>query len=123
MLIRYKKSFKKIAMGLLSYMPHEKELKTLQETIDCYEGDEHRQLFLWKSGDDLVAVAGIYVEEEQATLMHIAVNPSFRNEGIGTEMVLALEKLYKDCSFGPNESTKRFYENAKRKAGHVTSES
>lgn len=27
MLIRYKKSFEKIAMGLLSFMPNEKDLK------------------------------------------------------------------------------------------------
>jgi len=29
MLIRYKKSFEKIAMGLLSFMPEEKDLKKI----------------------------------------------------------------------------------------------
>lgn len=48
MLIRYKKSFEKIAMGLLSFMPNEKDLKQLQQTIKDYETDTDRQLFLWK---------------------------------------------------------------------------
>lgn len=50
MLIRYKKSFEKIAMGLLSFMPNEKDLKQLQQTIKDYETDTDRQLFLWKRG-------------------------------------------------------------------------
>ena len=29
MLIKYKKSYEKFAMGLLSFMPNEKEIKTL----------------------------------------------------------------------------------------------
>jgi len=48
MLIRYKKSFEKIAMGLLSYMPSEKDLKKLQQTIKQYDSDKNWQLFLWK---------------------------------------------------------------------------
>lgn len=48
MLIRYKKSFEKIAMGLLSFMPNEKDLKQLQQTIKDYETDTDRQLFFGK---------------------------------------------------------------------------
>ena len=33
MLVRYKKSLEKIAMGLLSFMPQEKDVKRLMETI------------------------------------------------------------------------------------------
>ena len=33
MLLRYKKTYEKIAMGLLSYMPGDKNVKKLQETI------------------------------------------------------------------------------------------
>lgn len=43
MLIRYKRSFEKIAMGLLSFMPGEKDVKQLQQTIKSYEMDEDRQ--------------------------------------------------------------------------------
>ncbi len=48
MLIRYKKTFEKIAMGLLSFMPSEKDLKKLQRTMKQYETEEDWQLFLWK---------------------------------------------------------------------------
>lgn len=43
MLIRYKRSFEKIAMGLLSFMPGEKDVKQLQQTMKSYEMDENRQ--------------------------------------------------------------------------------
>lgn len=48
MLIKYKKSYEKFAMGLLSFMPNEKEIKTLRNTMKNYETDENLQLFLWK---------------------------------------------------------------------------
>lgn len=59
MLIRYKKSFEKIAMGLLSFMPNEKDLKRLQQTIKDYETDTGRQLFLWKEDEDIVGAIGV----------------------------------------------------------------
>ena len=40
MLIRYKKIYEKIAMGLLSYMPGDHSVKALQETIQKYETDD-----------------------------------------------------------------------------------
>lgn len=110
MLIRYKKSFKKIAMGLLSYMPREKELRTLKETIENYEADDNRQLFLWKEGEDIVGVIGMAVSEARAEILHIAVNPSFRDEGIGTEMIAAVTKLFSDRTVAPTEATNRFFE-------------
>ncbi|MBP1080503.1 hypothetical protein JOC74_000991 [Bacillus capparidis] len=59
MLIRYKKSFSKIAMGLLSFMPNEKDIKQLQQTIRNYEENPDHQLFLWKEGEDIVGAIGI----------------------------------------------------------------
>ena len=48
MLIRYKKTYEKIAMGLLSYMPGEQSVKALQETIHKYEMIENWHLSLEK---------------------------------------------------------------------------
>ncbi len=110
MLVRYKKSFKKIAMGLLSYMPREKELRTLKETIESYESDDERQLYLWKIDEDIVGVVGVAVSEGKVKVLHIAVNPSFRDEGIGTKMVAAVTKLYSDYKVAPDEATMRFFE-------------
>ena len=58
MLIRYKKSFEKIAMGLLSYMPSEKDLKRLQHTIKQYDTRRYWQLFLWKVDEDIIGLLG-----------------------------------------------------------------
>lgn len=53
------KMFEKIAMGLLSFMPNEKDLKQLQQTIKDYETDTDRQLFLWKEDEDIVGAIGV----------------------------------------------------------------
>ncbi|HET7521748.1 MAG TPA: N-acetyltransferase, partial [Bacillales bacterium] len=77
MLIRYKHSHEKIAMGLLSFVPGEENLKQLQQTINEYESNDDWQLFLWKEGDDVTGIIGIRtVDDETAELQHISVNPS-----------------------------------------------
>ncbi|WP_017728132.1 GNAT family N-acetyltransferase [Halalkalibacterium ligniniphilum] len=88
MLIPYKPSQRKIAMGLISYMPKEKDVKKLQKTIDCYEHEESWKLYFWKSGEDFVAVIGLQVVEDgSAELHHLSVNPSFRQEGLGRKII------------------------------------
>ncbi|MCP8616750.1 GNAT family N-acetyltransferase [Salirhabdus salicampi] len=109
MLIRYKKSFEKIAMGLLSFMPDEKDVKKLQQTIKEYEENPNWQLYLWKE-EDILGAVGIRLEEEnKVVIQHITVNPSHRNHGIGRKMIDKLHTLYKDqyviCA---NEKTESF---------------
>lgn len=108
MLVKYKPAYKKIAMGLISYMPNEKEIKILQETIERYETDDAWQLFLWKE-EDIVGVAGIRIlDEARAELCHLSVNPSFRDEGIGKTIVAAIrEKIGKELL--PTEDTESFF--------------
>ena len=65
MLIRYKKTYEKIAMGLLSYMPGEHSVKALQETIHNYETDENWQLYLWKKDEDFIGLLGIEIGERR----------------------------------------------------------
>lgn len=99
MLIRYKKTYEKIAMGLLSYMPEEQTVKALQETIQQYETDQYWELYLWKDGDDFIGLLGIIMEENAFTVQHLSVNPSFRGEGIGKVMVKEIQNRYpeKQC--------------------------
>jgi riboflavin biosynthesis RibT protein len=75
MLIRYKKTFEKIAMGLLSFMPTEKDLKKLQFTIKEYETEENLQLFLWKE-EDIIGLIGVQMNDDDSELMiqHISYN-------------------------------------------------
>ncbi|QHS22631.1 GNAT family N-acetyltransferase [Virgibacillus sp. MSP4-1] len=96
MLIRYKKTFEKIAMGLLSFMPEEKDVKKLQQTIKEYESNEDWHLYLWKE-EDLLGAVGIRIEnEEKAVIQHISVNPSHRHQGIGKKMIDAVRTQYEN---------------------------
>ncbi|KAA9026179.1 GNAT family N-acetyltransferase [Niallia endozanthoxylica] len=110
MLIRYKKTFEKIAMGLLSFMPNEKDIKKLQLTIRQYESDENWRLFLWKEDEDIIGLlGGIWMDEATIIIHHISVNPSHRSQGIGKNMVRALKELYPDKHIEANEETKDFF--------------
>ena len=111
MLIRYKKTFEKIAMGLLSFMPNEKDLKKLQLTMKEYETEENWQLFLWKE-EDIIGLLGVLYHDEENTLeiQHISVNPSHRYQGVGKRMVKALREIYSDKVIIPNENTAPFIE-------------
>ncbi|CAH2715682.1 MULTISPECIES: GNAT family N-acetyltransferase [Neobacillus] len=111
MLIRYKKTFEKIAMGLLSFMPNEKDLKKLQQTMKEYETEEDWQLFLWKE-EDIIGLLGVLYHEDKNALeiQHISVNPSHRFQGIGKRMVKALKEMYTDKDIISNENTAAFIE-------------
>lgn len=110
MLIRYKKTYEKIAMGLLSYMPDEQSVKALQETINEYETIDSWQLFLRREEDDVVGLIGIQLSDEAYTIQHLSVNPSFRGEGIGMEMVKRIHELYPDKRYIGTEVTAAFLE-------------
>ncbi|PLS01632.1 GNAT family N-acetyltransferase [Neobacillus cucumis] len=111
MLIRYKKTFEKIAMGLLSFMPTEKDLKKLQLTMKKYETEEDWQLFLWKE-EDIIGLLGVLFDHSGNTIIiqHISVNPSHRFQGIGKKMVKALKEIYTDKVIISNENTAPFIE-------------
>ncbi|WP_035340032.1 GNAT family N-acetyltransferase [Alkalihalobacillus hemicellulosilyticus] len=106
MLMPYKKSHQKIAMGLLSFMPTEKDLKRLRQTMDLYEESSNWKLYVWEE-IDIVGVIGVSIENGDAYLQHISVNPSHRKEGIGKKMLEQL-KLMLPCDLKPTVSTKTF---------------
>jgi len=109
MLIRYKKTFEKIAMGLLSFMPNEKDVKKLQQTMKQYETDENWQLYLWKNDDDIIGLVGIVrLNETDFEIRHLTVNPSYRNQGIGRRIVRAVHELHPDANFTPAPDVEPF---------------
>jgi riboflavin biosynthesis RibT protein len=111
MLIRYKKNQEKIAMGLLSFMPVEKDVRLLQHTIKEYENNPYWHLYLWKEADDIVGTIGLKIEDElNVVVQHISVNPSYRNTGIGKKMIDAVVKQYGEkYDVCPDELTQRFF--------------
>ncbi|WP_077299614.1 GNAT family N-acetyltransferase [Virgibacillus pantothenticus] len=112
MLIRFKKNLEKIAMGLLSFMPEEKDVKKLQQTIKEYETNSDWHLYLWKEEDDVLGAIGIRIENEaDAIIQHVSVNPSHRNLGIGRKMVIEIDKLYRNkYSVSTTKEIQEFYQ-------------
>lgn len=109
MLIRYKKAYEKIAMGLLSFMPNEKDLKKLQQTMKNYESEDNWQLFLWKE-EDITGLIGVIISDDKVEVQHISVNPSHRYEGIGKNMLLSIKQIYQDKDVVPSEFTAAFFD-------------
>ncbi|WP_010631625.1 GNAT family N-acetyltransferase [Sporolactobacillus vineae] len=120
MLIRYKKNYEKIAMGLLSYVPSEKDIKLLLQTIRKYESQDDWQLFLWKDGEDIIGVIGIHTESaEKATIEHLSVNPSFRAEGVGKRIISALMEFLGDkVKLVPSAALAAYYQNCFHEKDH-----
>lgn len=110
MLIRYKKTFEKIAMGLLSFMPNEKDLKKLQQTMKQYETEDAWQLFLWKEEDIIGLIGSTFDGDHELRIQHISVNPSHRSQGIGKKMVKALQEMFPEKRISANEYTSAFIE-------------
>ena len=109
MLNRYKQAHQKIAMGLLSFMPKERNVKQLRKTMELYHEHPDWQLFLWKEEDDYVGAIGIHIEDEESfTVQHISVIPSYRGEGIGRKMSARVEKIMGNRRAKPIEETKAF---------------
>jgi riboflavin biosynthesis RibT protein len=115
MLFRYKKSFEKIAMGLMSFMPKERDLKVLQQTMQKYEENQDWQLFLWKKGEDFVGLLGVEVAEDAFTIHHISVNPSYRSEGVGRAMIDKIQQMMQGREMRSTEETRAFLEKCPQK--------
>lgn len=117
MLMRYKKMFNKIAMGLLSFVPNEKKnLQQLQMTMNQYESEQEQQLFFWKEEEGIIGLIGVlFLDKQLIQIQHISVNPSFRGSGVSKEMVHALIELYPEAALVPTENTLPFMINVSKK--------
>ncbi|MCA0970291.1 GNAT family N-acetyltransferase [Halobacillus litoralis] len=109
MLIRYKKSFEKIAMGLLSFMPEVSDVKTLQGMIKEYDENENWHLFLWKD-EDILGAVGVRIDGAKVIVQHVTVNPSHRNMGIGKRMFHRINELFKEYDVCSDVATESFIE-------------
>lgn len=82
-------------MGLLSFMPDEKDLKVLRNTIQKYDTETAWELYLYKQEDDYIGLVGVEKLESELIVRHISVDPSHRSEGLGKQMVRELADLNK----------------------------
>ncbi|ARK23210.1 acetyltransferase [Sporosarcina ureae] len=104
-------------MGFLSYIPSEKMLCKLQETVQQYICEEQWQLFLYKEAEDYIGLIGVEINDEAKTytVQHISVNPSFRGEGIAYKMMKELQEIYPGYSCEGTDFTKPFIQSCLRK--------
>lgn len=108
MLVKYKHSYEKIAMGLLSFIPDLKDLNTLTNEMTLYQDDDSYILYLWKnSADDFAGVVGIEVTAQYIVVRQISLTPSERGEGKSLQILDELHGLYPDQKMmGSFETTK-----------------
>ena len=79
MLVKYRKDYEKVAMGLLSFIPDFKDLIHLQTEMQWYQSTEDHQLLLWRQGDgDFCGIIGIEVGSDFILLHHDSLSPEER---------------------------------------------
>src|SRR5699024_5131605 len=96
MLVSYNSDYEKITMGLLSYIPDLKDPSRLEEELNWYNAQDNRQVYLWQSEEteNLIGLVGVEEEEDLVLLRHIAIDPSFRNEGLTYLILDELQNKY-----------------------------
>ncbi|MGX7243301.1 GNAT family N-acetyltransferase [Enterococcus quebecensis] len=99
MLTYYRKEQRKIAMGILSFHQKLTEYKELLKEIDMYEKEEDLHLLFWipAGGKNIQGIVGIEVKTSEAMILHdISINPSFRGEKLGFDLLDELAELYQE---------------------------
>lgn len=96
MLVSYNGDYEKITMGFLSYISDLKEPSRIEEELNWYNSQENRRIYLWQSEEtgNLIGFIGVEEDEDLILVRHIAIDPSFRNEGLTYKILDELEKKY-----------------------------
>jgi riboflavin biosynthesis RibT protein len=108
MFYKYKKSYNKVAIGLLSLMVKGLNFKSLQETIRIYEENPERQLFLWKEGDNITGLAGVEQHDDYFIILHFSVNPSYQKEETAYRMLEVLREQMQSKEMHLSKEAARF---------------
>ncbi|WP_416149652.1 GNAT family N-acetyltransferase [Salipaludibacillus sp. HK11] len=105
MLIPIKKEHEKIAMGLLSFMPRDNKGIVVQKVLKMYETSPNHQLYLYKNEKDrFVGVVGVEDLDGSVYITDLTVDPSHRNEGLGSLMIKMIEDMKSIRVLGTNDT-------------------
>lgn len=96
MLVRYRRSYEKTAMGLLAYSCHDKSPRTLMELVRSYEDDPGKFLYLWRIDEDFVGIIGVERLGDNLFVRHISLNPSLRGEKRSYELLDRMRLFFPD---------------------------
>lgn len=106
MLVRYRPDYKKIVLGLLSYVPGLRNMQHLEAEFAWYDATPKRELLfatpkrellLWRDADGhFTAIVGVEHVYGVLLLRHISITPAFRNGDLLFSVLDALQEYYSD---------------------------
>lgn len=111
MLNNYRKEQRKIAMGLLSFHQKLTEYQSLLKEIDMYETEENLHLLFWTplGEQNIQGVVGIEVVQSESIILHdISINPSFRGEKLGFDLLDEVVQLYPEIKLYGTSATSTY---------------
>ena len=97
MLVKYRKDYEKVAMGLLSFIPDFKELSHLRTEMQWYQSTDDHQLLLWQQADgDFSGIIGIEIGSDFILVHHDSLSPEERTSTNQYQVLDELAALYPD---------------------------
>lgn len=97
-----------MALGLLSLMLKEREIRQLQQMMQRYEQNPDMEMYFWKEKEKYIGIIGIEVQQKECIIRHLAVLPTFRGEGIGRAMVNEIQNNYSELTMTTTKETESF---------------
>lgn len=108
MMIAYDSRHREAVLRLLSYLPTARKGVSVQQILSAYERQPERRLYIWEENEKVVGVIGIHLQKQTFAVHHIAVHPPFRNRGIGSSLIHALQEEYISQAMCSTQETKDF---------------
>ena len=98
MLVKYRKDYEKIAMGLLSFLPELRDYDQLASAIK-FSLDKNYQIYLWKDTEDnhFIGIIVIEVGEKYVLVRHLSFTPTDRSGKNVYALLTAIHEQYQDC--------------------------
>ncbi|MFK4565642.1 GNAT family N-acetyltransferase [Enterococcus sp. UD-01] len=111
MLKHYRKEQRKIAMGLLSFHQKLAEYQSLLKEIDMYETEENLKLLFWipEGENNIQGIVGLEFDTPETMILHdITINPSYRGEKLGFNLLQEVADKYADRQLYGTQATAAF---------------
>lgn len=98
MLVKYRKDYEKIAMGLLSFLPELRDYDQLASAIK-FSLDKNYQIYLWKDTEDnhFIGIIVIEVGEKYVLVRHLSFTPTDRSGKNVYALLTAIHEQYQYC--------------------------
>ncbi|WP_412990258.1 N-acetyltransferase [Pediococcus siamensis] len=95
MLVKYRDSFQKIVMGLLSFIPGLKDIDRINHELDWYAASEDRILYLQKNQEgDFIGLVGVEKQDQYLMIHHLAFIPQQQTPEHENEILEFLNNEY-----------------------------